>query len=54
VKDDALVPDVGIEASHHWELHHSMRECLFILSGMLATSGAPGKKKLDTLLSGFV
>jgi hypothetical protein len=54
VKDDALVVDVCIKASHHWDLHQFIRECFHVLSGMLATSPAAGKKKLDTLLSGFV
>ena len=54
VIDDVIVLDVGIEASHHQDMPRCTLRSVTTSPRMLTTSPSPGKKKLDTFLSGFV
>jgi len=54
VIDDAAVFDVSVETRHHQDAPRLILTSLAFFQRMLAASDPPGKKKLDTLLSGFV
>jgi hypothetical protein len=54
VIDDPAVFDVSVKARHHQDTPHRILTSLAYFQRMLAASHPPGKKKLDTLLSGFV
>jgi hypothetical protein len=54
VIDDPAVFDVSVETRHHQDTPRLFLISLAFFQRMLAASHPPGKKKLDTLLSGFV
>ena len=54
VIDDTAVFDVSVETSHHQDTPRLILISLACFQRMLAASHLSGKKKLDTLLSGFV
>ena len=54
VKYNAVVLDVSVKARHHQDTPRLILISLAFFQRMLTASHSPGKKKLDTLLSGFV
>lgn len=54
VIDDPVVFDVRVETRHHQDAPRLILISLAFFQRMLAASHPPGKKKLDTFLSGFV